>query len=136
MNGMRLVIFHQIYTKKGFEAGIFGAGSPVEYGGYENKGFDEFHKLIAIDELARAAVGGVIVAATIQSIGLPPILRFGSEELKKRIAPDVVTGKKQVCLAISEPTAGSDVAHLRTTARREGDYYIVNGEKKIYYRRL
>jgi len=61
------------------------------------------------------------------SIGLPPIINFGSKELKDRIVRDIITGDKSVCLAISEPTAGSDVANIKTTAKREGDYYIVSG---------
>jgi len=58
------------------------------------------------------------------------VLLFGSEELKDKVADDCLRGKKFICLAISEPEAGSDVAGIHTTARREGDYYIVNGSKK------
>jgi len=65
-------------------------------------------------------------------IGLPPILHFGSAALKARVAPDCLQGRKVICLCISEPYAGSDVAALRTTAVKDasGDYYTVNGEKK------
>jgi len=63
-------------------------------------------------------------------MALPPILRAGSDWLKETICADVIKGKKHVCLAISEPEAGSDVANIKTTARKEGDYYIVNGSKK------
>jgi len=68
--------------------------------------------------------------AAINSMALPPIINAGSEDMKKRIVPQVVRGEKNICLAISEPYAGSDVANIRTTARKEGDYYIVNGLKK------
>jgi len=55
------------------------------------------------------------------------ILNFGSEEMKQRVATQVISGKKSIALAISEPTAGSDVANIATIAKREGDYYIVSG---------
>lgn len=65
-------------------------------------------------------------------IGLPPITKFGSEELKRKILPDCLAGRKHICLAITEPYAGSDVANIRTEAKLsdDGSYYIVNGEKK------
>jgi alkylation response protein AidB-like acyl-CoA dehydrogenase len=61
-------------------------------------------------------------------IGLPPVLNFGSEELKKRVVPDVFAGKKFICLAISEAFAGSDVAGLKTTAVKteDGSLYILS----------
>jgi acyl-CoA dehydrogenase len=62
-------------------------------------------------------------------IGLPPILAMGSEELKKRVAPPVLSGDKIIALGITEPSGGSDVANLKTKAVREGDHYIVNGSK-------
>jgi len=63
-------------------------------------------------------------------MALPPIIRCGSDYLKNLIVRDVLLGNKNICLAISEPEAGSDVSNIKTTARREGDYYIVNGSKK------
>jgi len=63
-------------------------------------------------------------------MALPPILKAGSDYIKNKVCRDVITGKKQICLAISEPDAGSDVSNLKTTAVKEGDYYIVNGSKK------
>lgn len=62
-------------------------------------------------------------------IGLPPVLNFGSEELKAKVLPDVLSARKLICLAISEAFAGSDVAGLKTTARKteDGKYWIVNG---------
>ncbi|GAB5370134.1 hypothetical protein AAMO2058_001465700 [Amorphochlora amoebiformis] len=94
-------------------------------------GFDPFMELILIDELCRCASGGVVWAVCGGiSIGLPPILHFGSEELKKKVAKPVFRAEKFICLCITEPWAGSDVANIRTTAKREGDYFIVNGAKK------
>jgi alkylation response protein AidB-like acyl-CoA dehydrogenase len=65
-------------------------------------------------------------------IGLPPLLNFGSEELKARIGPDILAGKKFICLAISEAFAGSDVMGMQTHAEKseDGKYWVVNGTKK------
>jgi acyl-CoA dehydrogenase len=63
------------------------------------------------------------------NIGLPPVVRHGSPALQARVIPDVLLGKKIAALAITEPGGGTDVSALRTTARREGDDYVVDGEK-------
>ena len=65
-------------------------------------------------------------------IGLPPVLNFGSPELQARIVPDILAGKKFICLAISEAAAGSDVMGLQTTATlsEDGKEWIINGSKK------
>ena len=62
-------------------------------------------------------------------IGLPPVLNFGSKAIKEKVVPDVLSGKRLICLAISEAFAGSDVAGLKTTARKteDGKYWIING---------
>ena len=71
------------------------------------------------------------MAASLRShtAGAPPILRRGSEEMKARVLPQILSGEKISALAITEPSGGSDVANLRTTARREGDHYVLNGSK-------
>lgn len=95
------------------------------------KDFDYFHELIVYDEISRIGYSAAISAITNgPAIGLPVILRFGTEELKRRIVPDVILGKKFITLAISEPQAGSDVASMVTKAERKGDFFIVNGNKK------
>jgi len=65
-------------------------------------------------------------------IGLPPVMNFGSAEIQAKVLPDVFSGKKLICLAISEAFAGSDVAGLRTTAVKtdDGKHWIINGTKK------
>lgn len=65
-------------------------------------------------------------------IGLPPVLNFGSPEIKARVIPDVLSGQKLICLAISEAFAGSDVSGLKTTATKteDGKHWIINGTKK------
>jgi alkylation response protein AidB-like acyl-CoA dehydrogenase len=116
--------------ERAYELGIQGIIYPKEYGGTKPDDFDAFYELILWDELARMAGGNVLGQMSINSMALPPIFLAGSDEMKKKVIKDVVTGKKNICLAISEPYAGSDVANIRTTAKREGDYYIVNGQKK------
>jgi len=63
------------------------------------------------------------------TIGLPAIIKFGSEALKRKVVPPVLAGEKIAALAVTEPGAGSDVANLRTSARRDGDHFVVDGEK-------
>ncbi|MBT7564555.1 MAG: acyl-CoA dehydrogenase, partial [Porticoccaceae bacterium] len=75
------------------------------------------------------AVGGLGATLMVHGIGLPPVINFGSDDVKKMVAPPVLAGTKRISLAITEPGAGSDVAHLTTTARLDGDHYVVNGSK-------
>merc|ERR1719330_2094595 len=63
-------------------------------------------------------------------IGLPPVLKWATPEIKQLVGGPCLKAEKVICLAITEPTAGSDVANLRTSAKKEGDHYILNGEKK------
>mmetsp|Transcript_1382 Transcript_1382/g.3442 ORF Transcript_1382/g.3442 Transcript_1382/m.3442 type:complete len:425 (-) Transcript_1382:134-1408(-) len=122
---------------KCYEAGLLPCVVGAQSGAYDlvpadaPKDLDYFHELVFIDELARCASGGVLwgLIEGLQ-IGLPPILNFGSEEMKKRVAPACLMGQKIICLNITEPTAGSDVAAMKTTAKRDGDHFIVNGQKK------
>lgn len=130
--------------KKAYAAGIYGATWPKEFGGtppegsegawhgsWESVKVDPFFDLILWDELARCASGGVLAGLFVPTnIGLPPILVYGSQQLKDRIAKDCITGQKSCCLAVTEPSGGSDVSSIQTTAVREGDFYIVNGAKK------
>ncbi len=114
--------------KKAAEAGVLGLGYPEEYGGH-SEGFDIFHSLTQTDEMARPGAGGLGASLMTHGIGLPPILRMGSEEMKRRIAPEVLSGDKLIALAITEPSGGSDVAQLKTRAERVGNKYVVNGSK-------
>jgi len=115
-----------------YKAGVFGAIWPVEYGGTPPEGYDYFHELIYWDELARCCAAGALAACFLTiKIALPPILVTGSKYLKDKVARDCITGKKIIALAITEPEAGSDVSNITTTARREGDFFIVNGQKKF-----
>ena len=64
--------------------------------------------------------------------GVPPILKFGSRQLQEQFLPELLLGEKRICIAITEPEAGSDVANIQTTAEKtpDGQHYIVNGTKK------
>lgn len=85
------------------------------------------------EEMTQIGCPGVVDALGIgMVIGLPPVIEFGSEELKARIVPDCVLGNKRICLAITDHNAGSDVANLSCTATKSlcGKFFIVNGVKK------
>ncbi|MEE4351050.1 MAG: acyl-CoA dehydrogenase family protein [Pacificimonas sp.] len=114
--------------KKAAEAGILGLGWPEDYGG-TSEGIDSFHTMTQSDELAQVGAGGLGASLMTHGIGLPPILAMGSEEMKQRIAPAVLAGEKIIALGITEPSGGSDVAQLKTTAKLEGNKYVVNGQK-------
>ena len=73
--------------------------------------------------------GGLMASLFSHNIGLPPVVRHGSAVLQQQVIPDVLAGKKIAALAITEPGGGTDVSALKTTARREGDEYVVDGEK-------
>lgn len=122
--------FPRALYAKAAAIGLLGMGYPEEYGGTPA---DPMFSVIAAEELARAGSGGVQASLGSLHIGLPPVLALGSTELKARVVPPVLRGEKIAALAITEPGGGSDVAALRTTARRasgsDGDHYIVNGEK-------
>ena len=95
--------------------------------------FDYFHELIINQEIARCGARGYgdgLHAGCV--IGLPPVLNFGSPELKARVVPEVLSAKKFICLAASEAYAGSDVFGLQTTATKteDGKHWIITGTKK------
>jgi acyl-CoA dehydrogenase len=111
---------------KAAEIGLLGLGFPEEYGGIPA---DQFMRIVASQELARAGAGGINASLMSHTIGSPPIARGARPEVKARVLPEVLSGRKISALAITEPSGGSDVASLRTKARRDGDHYVVNGEK-------
>jgi len=115
----------ELFRKAG-DAGLLGIGFPEEYGG---SGGDIVHYCLLREEMSRTGFTGVRVGLMVHGIGLPPVIKHGSEEMKLKVGPEVLSGNKIICLAISEPNAGSDVANIVTKARREGDEYIVSGEK-------
>ena len=115
----------ELYVKAA-AVGLLGLGFPEEYGGVP---CDRFMRIVATQEFARCGSGGVAAGLFSHTIGAPPIVKRGSSELKARVLPAVLSGQKISALAITEPSGGSDVANLQTRARRDGDFYIVDGSK-------
>lgn len=115
-----------IHAKFG-EMGVFGLGVDEAYGGL---GFDDmFMRAAFSEEIGKCGANGVWAALNGRTISIMPIQELASEEVKLEILPDVVAGRTSSSLAITEPSGGSDVANLKTTARREGGDYILNGSK-------
>ncbi|KAG8416761.1 hypothetical protein J3459_013667 [Metarhizium acridum] len=101
--------------------------------GVKVEDWDYLHTGIYCDELARSGLAGPGASLTAGfAFGIPPIVKWGSKELKERFLPDFLTGRKRTCIAITEPDAGSDVANITTTAEKsaDGKHYIINGAKK------
>ncbi|KAI4240580.1 MAG: hypothetical protein L6R40_005068 [Gallowayella cf. fulva] len=95
--------------------------------------WDYIHTAIYNDEMCRSGLIGPGASLTTGfSYAIPPILKFGSQQLQHRFLPDLLLAKKRICIAITEPNVGSDVAGIQTTATKtpDGKYYIVNGTKK------
>jgi len=118
--------FPRALYRKAAEAGLLGLGYPESLGG---AGGDVFHGIAVTEELMRCGSIGLLAGLFSLNIALPPIVALGTEEQKRRFLPPVLAGEKIAALAVTEPNAGSDVANIQTRARREGDWYIVNGAK-------
>jgi len=103
--------------------GWLGVGWPVSYGG---RGFGQIEQQIFVSEAARADVP--LPAVTLQTVG-PTIQEFGTEEQKKFFLPRILAGQVHFSIGYTEPSAGTDLASLRTRAVRDGDVYLVNGQK-------
>ncbi|MDD5560528.1 MAG: acyl-CoA dehydrogenase family protein [Candidatus Omnitrophica bacterium] len=107
------------------ESDMFGLFIPEEYGGFATS---VFNLCLATEEFSRAC-GGIAVCYAASALGTFPIVLFGDDEQKKKYLPDLAKGKKVAAFAITEPEAGSDASGIKTTAKKEGDYYILNGLK-------
>jgi acyl-CoA dehydrogenase len=86
-------------------------------------------------QMARSGLAGPGSSVTVgMAFGVPPILKFGNQQLQERFIPDLLRGKKRACIAITEPDAGSDVANIQTSAvkSKDGKHYIINGTKKWF----
>jgi acyl-CoA dehydrogenase len=118
--------FPRALYRRAAEVGLIGVGYPEALGGTPA---DLFYSIAAAEEVARAGCGGVQASLGSHGIALPPIVAHGSVELQRRVVPPVLAGENIAALCITEPGGGSDVAALKTTALRDGDHYVVNGEK-------
>lgn len=130
-------IFRQM-GERGYLAGLLGMHFPTHLTDKRVKSvppekWDLFHEMLLTDEISRTGSGGFVwnlIGG--YGIGGPPLFKFGKKELVDRIGPKILSGEKRICLAITEPDAGSDVANLTCEAKlsEDGKHYIVNGEKK------
>jgi len=111
------------FRAKMAERGWLALTWPVEYGGSGRTTFEQF---LLMDEFAYWGAPAIDLTA---SAVAPTIMRFGTEEQKKRWLPAILSGEVECAIGYSEPDAGSDLASLRTSARRDGDAWVVNGEK-------
>ena len=117
---------HQVFKKFG-EAGLLGISKPVEYGGL---GLDYSYSMVMAEELGNINCGGVPMAIGVQTdMATPALARFGSDAVRKEFLAPSISGDYVACLGVSEVGAGSDVASIKTTARRVGDDYVINGGK-------
>jgi alkylation response protein AidB-like acyl-CoA dehydrogenase len=129
---------YQQMGERGYLAGLLGVKYPKDLVKNHVKSvppekWDLFHEMLLTDELSRTGSGGLVwnlIGG--YGIGCPPLVKYGKKSLKDRILPEILAGNKRICLAITEPDAGSDVANLTCEAKlsEDGKHYIVNGEKK------
>jgi short-chain 2-methylacyl-CoA dehydrogenase len=116
---------YEVIKKMG-EMGLFGLPFPEEFGGM---GGDYFSLCLAIEEIARIDQSVAITLEAGVSLGAMPLFRFGTQEQKESLLPDLVAGRKLAAFGLTEPDAGSDASGLRTQARLEGDRWVINGAK-------
>ena len=117
---------HELFKKLG-EAGLLGIHKPVEYGGM---GLDYSYAMVMAEELGQIRCAGVPMAIGVQTdMATPALARHGSDEVRREFLAPSVAGDYVACIGVSEVGAGSDVASLKTTARKDGDDYVINGGK-------
>tara|TARA_R100000005_G_scaffold38740_3_gene18153 strand:+ start:33628 stop:34785 length:1158 start_codon:yes stop_codon:yes gene_type:complete len=117
---------HQVMKKLG-DAGLLGIGKPVEYGG---SALDFSYEVAFAEELGNLRTMGICSAIGVQTnMCTPALTSFGSDELKREYLAPTIAGDLVGCIGVSEAGAGSDVASLKTNARKDGDDYIINGSK-------
>ncbi len=117
---------HELFRKMG-DLGFLGLNKPTEFGG---SGLDFSYAIVMAEELGTVNCGGVPLAIGVQTdMATPALARFGSDELRHEFLAPAISGEQVACVGVSEPNAGSDVAATRTTARLEGDEWVINGGK-------
>lgn len=114
------------YYHQAGELGLAGVCVPEEFGG---AGMDMIAYCVAIEEISRVCASSGVILSVNNSLVCDPLLRFASPDQKRDFLTPLAAGKKLGCFALTEPDAGSDAAALKTTARREGDTYVLNGGK-------
>lgn len=117
---------HEVFAKLG-KLGLLGIKYDPAFGGM---GLDFTYSMVMAEAFGAAHCGGVPMSVGVQTdMCTPALARFGSEELKRAFLAPSISGEMVGCLGVSEPGAGSDVAGIKTTARREGDDFVINGAK-------
>lgn len=117
---------HEVFKKLG-DLGLLGLKYPAEYGGQE---LDFSYSMVMAEALGDCACGGVPMAIGVQTdMCTPALARFGSEALKREFLAPAIAGDVVGCIGVSEPGGGSDVAAVKTTARKDGSDYVINGSK-------
>ena len=117
---------HQVFKDLG-NLGLLGLTKPVEYGGM---GLDYSYSMVMAETLGLIRCGGVPMAIGVQTdMCTPALARFGSDELKREFLAPAIAGDMVGCIGVSEPGAGSDVAGIKSVARKDGDDYVIRGQK-------
>jgi citronellyl-CoA dehydrogenase len=117
---------HELFKKMG-DAGLLGITKPVEFGG---SGLDYSYSMVMTEELGAVRCGGVPMAIGVQTdMCTPALARFGSDALREEFLRPAISGEAVGAIGVTEPGAGSDVAGIKTTARKDGGDYIINGSK-------
>ncbi len=117
---------HEVFRKMG-KLGFLGVSKPVEYGGL---GLDYSYSIATAEALSHIHCGAIPMAIGVQTdMATPALARFGSDELRREFLAPSISGEYVACLGVSEVGAGSDVASIKTSARKDGDDYIINGGK-------
>src|SRR3954467_7793803 len=107
------------------KADLFGVYIPEAYGGL---GGGAFELVLVVEEISKACGGmALILAGT--ALGAYPIILYGTEEQKKKYPPDIASGKRLAAFTITEPEAGSDATATKSTAKLDGEHYVINGTK-------
>jgi alkylation response protein AidB-like acyl-CoA dehydrogenase len=112
--------------QKAAELGLTGIGVPEQYGG---AGLPSLGTIITVEEISRCCAATGVILSVNNSLVCDPVLKFGNDEQKQRILKPLASGQALGCFALTEPQAGSDASNLRTMAVRDGDHYIVEGQK-------
>ena len=117
---------HEVFKKLG-NLGMLGLTKPEAYGG---AALDYSYSMVFAETLGQIRCGGVPMAIGVQTdMATPALARFGSDELRKEFLAPAIAGDMVTCIGVSEPGAGSDVASIKTTARKDGGDYVINGQK-------
>jgi alkylation response protein AidB-like acyl-CoA dehydrogenase len=120
-------LFPDSIFKRFGELGFLGLRYPPELGG---QGGDYFSAVVLSEEMARAHCGGLGMAVAVQTeMATPPVFKFGTDAQKRRFLAPAIAGHAIAAIAMTEPDAGSDLAGMKTTAKRYGDEYVLNGRK-------